>query len=780
MEAGLRIITERLAVPAALLFATVPGGALSLVSAVGTWDDDAQALQGLAEALAGSTDQPPARGGVLDLDGATESVRFAAGAGLGRSEGALLVIAPDGRTPDDDWHRAFSDSAQLALGLIRGAAGSTTARLLHEVAAHPGPFEERLELALAMTADALGLNAAVFARINDQQWRPRAIFDPSGKLVPTVAVPLSDTFCALTVQGEGPVAVPDASAAPTVRSSVAAYLGAPVRVDGRCVGTISAVGPAPRPFSDDDQALVAALARWVGSALSGLETAWRLAAREADLSAFFDSAPMGMGIARLVEAADGADLEVVTVNASAAALIGSEPDALRGVRMSQAPVRSQVAADWLAACQRIRVSGRPERFDTSVDGRDGRHTLTTTVAPIVWHPAERGADRFTFVVENTTEVHRTADRAREREAQIEALVSQAPVALFATDRAGRLSMSRGRTLDLLGLSVEHSLGRSVADVFAHAPGAARAITDALEGHDTEWTAQAGDRTFHVQLRPRRTSTGQPAGLIGVALDTTDLAASAASAAPQARSALLKHLDREIRSPLTSILGYADLLSEHTPPGEVAEVRDVIGRSGERLLAALDDLLDLTLLDDDAITLHPTPVDPAAVVARVAEEGRAAAEARRLALNLWCTLPQEPVLIDARLFERVVRHLVSGAVAASTSARVDVSLGPSGSDGMELRVLSGPSSGGTSGGAWDQGIGPGLVHRLVRAMGGTSREVTGEAGGWTVWLPRHRVPVVRLAPASAPPAPTATPGPPAPDPGVSRGEAPAMDLRETAG
>ena len=733
MEAGLRLITERLAVPAAMLFAADPGGALRIVSAVGTWGGDALALRSLAETLAGEID-------VLDVTGAIEGARFAAGARLGDGEGALLVLAHDGRTPDDDWNRAFADSAQIALGLVRSTTrGGALTRVLHEVAVHPGTFDERLALALLRLADALGLDGAAFARIDGPTWTPEAIFDPSERLIPTRPLPLRETFCAFTAQSDGPFAVPDADASPLPIAEPGAYLGAPVFIGGRCAGTLSAAGhrPRARPFSDEDRSLIEALARWIGSAVGGRDTARQLAAREADLSAFFDSAPMGMGITRLVETEAGADLEIAAVNTAGAALVGGEPDGLVGTLASQAGLRGSLAGDWLAACRASLGADAAQRFETEVAGRDGRRTLATTVARV---PSEPGEARFMFVVEDTTEARRAADRIREREAQIEALVSQAPLALFATDRAGRLSMSRGRNLDLLGLSVDHALGRPITDVFAHAPGATVGIEAALAGHDGAWTMDAGDRSFRIQAVARRDAHGQPMGLIGVALDTTELGAGSAGPSAPMRSALLKHLDHEIRSPLTSILGYADLLSEHTPGHEVAEVRDVIGRSGARLLSALDDLLDLTLLDDDDIQLHPSAVDACAVVSEIAEGGRVAAEARRLALNLWCTLPEEPVLLDRRLFERVVRHLVSGAVAAAPGTRVDVKLRPDGPDGMELSVLGGVPTSGQ--GALD--IGPDLIHRLVRAMGGTSEEVSGEMGGWILRLPRQRVPVVDLA------------------------------------
>ena len=737
VDVGLRLVTDRLAVPAALLLAADPGGPLRVVAAVGMWGGDEHALQALAETLSGDGD-------VLDVTGAVEGARFAAGARLGDGEGALLVLDPDDRSPDEAWTRAFADAAHLALALVRSAGdGGAATRVLHEVAVHPGTFDERLAVALGRLAGAVGLDAAAFARTDGGGWTPEAVFDPSGRLVPTAPVPLGETFCAFTTQSDGPLAVEDGPGSPFPVSSPASYLGAPVFVGGRCVGTLSTVGhrARTRPFSDADRGLVEALAQWVGSAVGGRETSRRLAAREADLSAFFDAAPMGMGVLR---PAAPDDLEVVAANAAAAAILGA--DVLLGRRASEGAVAPP--SDWLAACLDALGDPRPQRFESEVGGRDGRRTLATTLSPIASHDEPR----FAFVLEDVTEARRTADRVREREDQIEALLSQAPVALFATDRAGRLAMSRGRGLDALGLSVERALGQPVADVFAGAPGAAEGIGAALDGGDGAWTVAAGDRAFRVQAISRRDGAGRPAGLIGVALDTTGLA-SAPTASADARAALLKHLDHEIRSPLTSILGYADLLSEHTPPGEIAEVRDVIARSGERLLGALDEVLDLAVLDGADLAARPGPVDACAVVTAVAEASRTAAEAQRLALNLWCTLPTGPVLLDARLFERVARHLVGGAVAAATGTRVDVTLHVVGAE-LELSVFGGvPASG---------AVGPDLVRRLAAVMGGAAHQVPAGDGGWVVRLPFQPVPVVELSS----------------DGGA--GEAPAMDLGDRAG
>ncbi len=469
---------------------------------------------------------------------------------------------------------------------------------------------------------------------------------------------------------------------------------------------------------------------------------------EATLAAFFEGAPMGMGVTRLVRRPDGADdLRIVAVNASAAIHFGAAPEMLTGRLASSLGLGEEILTLWVRACREA-ATASARRFEIETAAPE-RRVLATTVARIDGDDPDDVP--FTFVVEDVTAARRAADHLREREAQVEAIVSQAPVALFATDAEGRITMSRGRGADALGLDA--SQGLALADLFASIPEAEVSVLRALEGVASSWTVCAADRWFECRTLPTHDDDGHCVGLIGVALDVTDRergaqavahASHSLETAAQARSAFLKHLNHEIRSPLTTILGYADLLHDEAPPDEVIEVRDVIARSGSRLLGALDDLLDLTLLDSDDVNVTPTPTDVGAVVEAVAEANRMAAEARRIALNLWCTLPQEPLLLDEALFERVVRHLVGGAIASANGTRVDVRLFVGGPGYVELRV---------TGGSGAHGIGPDLVHRLVAAMGGTSEHTTdGDAPGWTVRLPRRRVPVVDLGPdAPRPPA-----------------------------
>ena len=733
LDAGLRLIAERLDVAAAVALAPGDDGALRPVAASGP--GEGLVVHDIAGAL----------GAGLDVAGAVEGARFAAAAELGDGDGVLVVFDPADRAPDDGWHEAFAASAVLARGLLAGRpARPDRSRLLYEIAVHPGTLDVRLAVALERAAGALGMDAAAFATVEGDEWVPDAVYDPTERLVPTAAVPLGRTVCAVTTQTDGAVGVEDVAASAIDADGPAAYLGAPVFVEGRCAGTLSVVAGRPRgPFTDEDRVLVESLAQWVGVALTSRAAARRLATHEATLRAFFDGAPMAMGVVRLVHRPDGTDdLEVVTVNATAAEVLGGAADEVVGRRVSQTTFDAVALRLWVGVCHRARDGAMTARFETTHDGPAGPRTYAVTVG------ATGGdGEPFTFVMEDVTDLREAVHRLRTREAQLEAIVTEAPVALFTTDGAGRLATARGRGVEALGLDPAQALGRPLADLFEHAPGAAVALRDAFAGEEVAWTAGADDRTFECRLRPMYGGPGQITGLLGVAIDVTDReraetasarARRAADALAQGRSALVAHVDRRVRSPLTSILGYADLLDGEPSPEDVAEVRAVIGRAGERLLEALDDLRDLALLDGAPLHARPAPTDLAALVGAVVDENRPAAEAARLALNVWCALPDGLLLLDADVVGRVVRSLVGGAVAAPAGHRVDVRLVADGADWVSLRVTGGAARAGAL------GIGPDLTHRLVEALGGEARQTDGPDPGWVVRLPRRPAPPVAVA------------------------------------
>jgi signal transduction histidine kinase len=136
-------------------------------------------------------------------------------------------------------------------------------------------------------------------------------------------------------------------------------------------------------------------------------------------------------------------------------------------------------------------------------------------------------------------------------------------------------------------------------------------------------------------------------------------------------ALISH---DLRTPLTSIIGYVELALDDVGP-ELDEERrsylEVVSRSSERLLRIVDDLLFVARLQAGNLTVARRRLDLCSVAAQSVEEARPRAEAKRLALSF---LSSGPVFVDAdrgRIFQ-LLDNLISNAMKFTPEGgRIDV-------------------------------------------------------------------------------------------------------------
>lgn len=132
-------------------------------------------------------------------------------------------------------------------------------------------------------------------------------------------------------------------------------------------------------------------------------------------------------------------------------------------------------------------------------------------------------------------------------------------------------------------------------------------------------------------------------------------------ASQSRGEFLRQLSHEVRTPMTSIQGFADLVANSTD-GELQEAAQTIKKNGEALLAMLDELLEVARVDAEPAKLAVEPCDVRNTISVACEDLQSLAKRRDVLLHFEMspTFPQL-VEIDAARFEKLFRSLVGAAI-----------------------------------------------------------------------------------------------------------------------
>jgi signal transduction histidine kinase len=228
------------------------------------------------------------------------------------------------------------------------------------------------------------------------------------------------------------------------------------------------------------------------------------------------------------------------------------------------------------------------------------------------------------------------------------------------------------------------------------------------------------------------------------------AQSAVEAASKAKSEFLRVMSHELRTPINGILGYAELLAEDIEAGEPNREDALrIAASGRRLLALVNDVLDLASLESGQASAVHDETDIKAVIEAAARSVSDLAAQNRNQLSIHIDGGPLYVATDAKRLLQVLRHLVDNACKFTTDGKVRLSARlDSGSSGQQLvieildtgrgmsaldqqrlfepfeQISQGPAR--TQEGA---GLGLAITKRLMTLLGG-SIEVTSDLGKGT--------------------------------------------------
>jgi signal transduction histidine kinase len=212
------------------------------------------------------------------------------------------------------------------------------------------------------------------------------------------------------------------------------------------------------------------------------------------------------------------------------------------------------------------------------------------------------------------------------------------------------------------------------------------------------------------------------------------------------------VNHELRNALAAVYGWAEMLVRKKDPATVPPAALEVLSSAEQAIGLINDLLDLSRLDEDRLKPTIRPVDPGAVARRALGRVTPQAAEKGVALQLDVVPGLSPTATDASRVEQILVNLLTNAIRhtppgsrvavrmAEEADRVVVDVqdeGPGVAPGDEERIFDVYI---TRADEESRGIGLGLPlsRRLARLLGGELGVVPGNGGGrFRLELPRVR-------------------------------------------
>jgi len=239
----------------------------------------------------------------------------------------------------------------------------------------------------------------------------------------------------------------------------------------------------------------------------------------------------------------------------------------------------------------------------------------------------------------------------------------APDAMVLSDAAGIVLLANPAYCELYGYSPEEIIGESFAIIFPpeQRDGALEQYRRVFGGavnvpvHETEIVRKDGTERF-VQARATViVETGHPWALLSIIRDITKR-----RAAERTQREFLALASHELKNPLSSVLGYAQLMQRRGAYDELALTRIV--SQAAHMDRLLGDLLDMARLQSGRLGILPVSMDLVALARACADQARSQTERHRIRFEG----ATEPLTgdWDADRLRQVIDNLLTNAIKYS--------------------------------------------------------------------------------------------------------------------
>ena len=260
--------------------------------------------------------------------------------------------------------------------------------------------------------------------------------------------------------------------------------------------------------------------------------------------------------------------------------------------------------------------------------------------------------------ETAVRLEKETSRASDESRRVLTLLEGMSEGVVVIDQDRRILLVNPALVRQVGIRADGSKGRYFWEVFRDAElnemieKAVRERKPAEKEHPVFLTK----RTFLIRISP--VFDGKIfLGAVAVFHDLTEI-----KQMQKAQREFVANVSHELKTPLTSIMGFIETLKEGVEdPKERGRFLGILSDQAGKLHTLIDDLLSLSRLDSDRESLKKQPVDLAGLGAKLFRSFDPALGAKRLEART--ELPEKPfhVTAEPRLLEQALTNLIDNAI-----------------------------------------------------------------------------------------------------------------------
>ena len=248
-----------------------------------------------------------------------------------------------------------------------------------------------------------------------------------------------------------------------------------------------------------------------------------------------------------------------------------------------------------------------------------------------------------------TERKQAEEALRKSETLLRMVIEGTTDAVFLKDRNSNMLMCNSAVEKITGMTSAEMIGKDDYAFYAD-PEIARVViendrrvmdTDKTEAIEEYVETNEGSRTFLSTKTPLHDAQANVIGVIGIARDITDRkkmetdlreSTEELRRSGENKSAFISALSHELRNPLASIVTGITLLDMSDDKDQIATAKEIMKRQIDQLCRLVDDLLDVTRINNNKIELKKERVELNRLVAQSVEDYKAPFRAKGITID----------------------------------------------------------------------------------------------------------------------------------------------------